>query len=83
MMDLQSLGDAAAMYQRDPRELAAALAVVQAQTAAALGGPVSTRAVPMLVLNGVPYFKSSDVAEAAAWLARHDAAAERGAGPDA
>jgi hypothetical protein len=67
--DLQTLGHAAAIYQRDPREIEAALLVVQAETAAAAGDPIPQRARPALRLNGLAYFVAAEIVAAVRWLA--------------
>jgi len=72
-MNLQSLGHAAGLYQRDPRELAAMLPAVQAQAAAAAGKPVSREATPALRLNGIAYYEADEIIAAVALLARLDA----------
>lgn len=56
-LDLQSLGHAAAMYQRSPRELLVALST----------------AAPALRLNGVAYYRADQIEDAVAWLVKHDA----------
>jgi len=69
-LDLESLGHAAATYQRDPREIAAAIAVVQAERAAAENRPIPHEAAPALSLNGVPYFQADEIVAAIGWLAQ-------------
>lgn len=71
--DLETLGHAASVYQRDPREIEAALAVVQAEAALAAGSPIPQRARPTLRLNGLSYFDTDDIALAIAWLVEHAA----------
>jgi hypothetical protein len=71
--DLMSLGHAAGTFQRDPRAIRAALAVVQAEAAYAAGEPIPHEAVPPLILNGVAYFAADEVVKAIGWLAENDA----------
>lgn len=75
--DLQSLGHAAATYQRDPREIAAALGVIQAERAAAENRPIPHEAKPALILNDVPYFGTDEIVLAIGWLAQRDAEKSR------
>ncbi|NLF08215.1 MAG: hypothetical protein GX594_09580 [Pirellulaceae bacterium] len=72
-LDLQSLGHAAATYQRDPRAIRAALRVVQAEAAVAVGKPIPPEACPALTLNGVPYFPADEIVKAIGTLAESDA----------
>ena len=72
-MELESLGHAAATYQRDPRLIKFALKVVQAEAALAAGKPIPGTATPALVLNGVPYFQADEIVAAIGWLAENDA----------
>ena len=76
-MDLQSLGHAAAMYQRDPRVIRSALAVVQAEKAAAAGTDIPHEATPVLTLNGVQYFAADEIVAALGWLTQRDAEKSR------
>ena len=76
---LVSLGHAAALYQRDPRELLAALAVVQAEEAYHDGLPIRQTARPALELNGVAFFVADEVARAVGWLAESDAKSRKAA----
>lgn len=71
-MDLQSLGHAAATYQRDPRVIESALHAVQADLAAAVGAPIPREAQPALTLNGLPYFHTNHIAAAIAWLVERE-----------
>ena len=72
-MDLQSLGYVAGIYQRDPRIIKSALAVVQAESAAKAGQPIPHEAQPSLILNGLSYFQADEVVSAIGWLAERDA----------
>lgn len=71
-MDLQSLGHAAGMYQRSPREISAAIVAVQATDAEEAGKRPARVALPALTLNGVAYFESDMIARAIAWLAERE-----------
>jgi hypothetical protein len=72
-MDLQSLGHAAATFQRDPRVISAGLLAVQADEAFAAGQPIPHEVRPALRLNGVPYFEADQIVAAIGWLAESDA----------
>ena len=72
-MDLQTLGYAAATFQRDPRTITAALAVVQAVRAGAAGEPIPRQAQPSMVLNGKRYFHSDEIVDAITWLTKNEA----------
>jgi hypothetical protein len=72
-LDLESLGHAAATYQRDPRAIESALRVVQAEAAYAAGKAIPGAAIPALRLNGLPYFAADDIVAAIGWLAKSDA----------
>jgi hypothetical protein len=72
-MDLESLGHAAATFQRDPRLIANALWAVQAEAAAAAARPIPHEATPTLRLNGIPYFLADEVVAAIGWMAKNDA----------
>jgi hypothetical protein len=61
MHNLETIGHAAATYQRDPRSIKRALAEVQGQS------PPQ----PALTLNGLPYFTVDDIAKAIGWMAEH------------
>lgn len=67
-LDLQTVGDAAATYQRDPRQIEAGLRAVQAERAIAMGVAAPPVAVAALTLNGVAYFRCDEIAKAVAWL---------------
>jgi len=71
--DLQSLGHAAATYQRDPRIIKSALAVVQAKSSLAANKPIPQEARPTLTLNGVAYFEANEIVKAIGLLAESDA----------
>ena len=58
-MNLQTLGHAAAIFQRDPRLIEVALRAIGAK--------------PKLVLNGIAHYLADEVVAAIAWLAEHDA----------
>lgn len=58
--NLQSLGNAAGMYQRSVVELTNGLVAIDVKS-------------PSLVINGVLYFRADDVVEAAKFLADSDA----------
>ena len=64
-MNLESLGHAAGVYQRDPRLIKAGLQVVQGKY----------EAVPALTLNGIAYFHVNEIVSAIGWLASNDARA--------
>jgi hypothetical protein len=49
-MNIETLGYAAATYQRSPKAIADALAKINVK--------------PTLILNGVPYFEAADIEEA-------------------
>jgi len=72
-LDLQSLGHAAATYQRDPRAIQSALRVVQVEAAYAVNQPIPQEAKPTLRLNGVAYFEADEIVAAIGWLAENDA----------
>ena len=73
MNELQSLGHASGVYQRHPREIDAAVCVIQAEAAIALGEPIPHESQPAMRLNGVAYFKAEQIAAAIGWLAQNDA----------
>ena len=73
MMDLQTLGNAAALYQRDPRIIETALDAVAAQRALAAKRPIPQRAAPVLRLNGIPYYTSAEISDAINFLQKLDA----------
>lgn len=83
MNDLQSLGHAAGMYQRSPREIEAAIAVVQAEAAMAANKPIPHTATPALRLNGIAYYPADEIAKAVAWLAVREAEKRAEASADA
>jgi hypothetical protein len=72
-MELQSLSHAAAMYQRDPRQIEHGVLVVQAEAALAAKLPIPKAAAPALTLNGLKYFSADEIAKAIVWLKKHDA----------
>lgn len=59
-MDLITLGFAAALYQRPPKEIAACL-------------PVGGMTKPELILNGIPHYRAEDIAKAVGFLVEIDA----------
>ena len=61
--NLQTVGYAAALYQRDPRAIENALTAVQ----------VKSPAEAALTLNGLRYFSADDIAAAIGWIAEHAA----------
>lgn len=71
-LDLETLGHAAGVYQRHPRELESALAVVQAEAAMQRGEPIPHTAVPVFRLNAVAYFHAEQLLAAAQWLTARD-----------
>ncbi len=72
-MDLQTLGFAAATYQRDPRLFETAILVVQAERAYAAGEPIPHAAQPAMILNGKRYFATDEIVGAIAWIAKSEA----------
>jgi hypothetical protein len=74
-MDLQSLGHAAATFQRAPRVIELALQAVQNEAALACGETRSRPGGPraVLTLNGLKYYRADEIASAIAWLAKADA----------
>ena len=73
MMDLQTVGFAAATYQRDMRLFEPAIHAVQAEKALASKQPIPQKAVPALTLNGLRYFFSDEVVAAVGFLSKLDA----------
>jgi hypothetical protein len=63
MMNLQSLGHAAALFQQDPRIIRVAIKAVQ----------LKTEPAPALTLDGIEYFTTDDIVSAVKWLAENDA----------
>ena len=72
-MDLETLGHAAATYQRNPRLIGVGIRAVQRERARAASEPIPVAAVPELRLNDVAYFSVDDVAAAVAWLSAYEA----------
>jgi hypothetical protein len=71
-MDLETLGHAAATYQRDPREIAAGVLVVQAERAAAEGAILPREAQPAMRLNDLAYYDRADIVAGVQWLVSRD-----------
>jgi hypothetical protein len=71
--NLQSLGRAAGVFQKDPRVIKTAIAAVQAERAYTAGEKIPREAVAEFILNGVPYFLANDVIDAITWLAKNEA----------
>jgi len=75
---LESLGHAAGTYQRDPREIAFAVLMVQLEKAQAAGREFpSSEAIPALRLNDVAYYYTDEIADAIRWLSNFDAMSRR------
>ena len=73
MSDLQTLGFAAATFQRDPRTIEAGIRAVQVERAGEAGKPIPHNAQPAMVLNGKRYFLSDEIIAAVTWLAKNEA----------
>jgi len=71
--DLETIGHAAATFQRHPAYILAALAGVQAEGDLAAGLPISHEATPVLRLDGLAYFRAGDIVRAIAFLSQRDA----------
>ncbi len=70
-LNLQSLGDAAHMFGRDPRQISSGLKIAAAERAHATGEPM-VGPEPVLILDGLHYFAACDVVAAVEALARLD-----------
>ena len=73
MSDLQTLGFAAATFQRDPRIIEAGIRAVQVERAVEAGKPIPRNAQPAMILNGKRYFLSDEIIAAVTWLAECEA----------